>query len=223
MASVHCCTQTPTTSLITLAGMTCSGKTSLAAKLTATHYFSRVVTATTRPPRQLKTRREAHGVDYLFLSEKEFLLLEQSNGLLETTTFAHHRYGTPRLHIDQIQSRGRIPLVITDPEGALRLKQLGRHEGWDVLNVFLACDIKTALARLKNRELRDQDNNADYYIERTEALTCDESAWTSRYPWDLTLQQFTEENFDWQLSLLLNSCRDGSVVAGKQALSHIAQ
>lgn len=215
MASAN---QTPITSLITLSGMTCSGKSSLATKLLSTGFFERVVTATTRSPRQLKDRVESHGVDYLFLSEIDFQRLEEAQGLLESTQFSNHRYGTPLSSLQAVQKSGLIPLVIIDPEGAQSLKQWGRREGWDVLNVFLACDIRIALERLQNRQQRAAIENSPADDERMNALMCKESAWASQYPWDLTLHQFTDENFSWQLSLLLSSCKDGSTVAGDHPL-----
>ncbi len=211
------------TSLITLSGMTCSGKSTLANKLIATGFFARVITATTRAPRRLKQGTETHGIDYLFLSDRDFDTLEQSGALLESTRFADFRYGTPKESLLNIQAQGQLPLIITDPTGAMSLKHLGKRMGWDVLNIYLDCDIRTAIARLDARAQRYNLKDSDYYRARIDALTCEESGWSSQYPWDLSLQQFSEENFSWQLGLILNNCRDGQQVADQRALSAIDQ
>jgi guanylate kinase len=48
------------------------------------------VSATTRPPR----RSEQHGREYYFVSEEEFAAAESDGRLIESATYAGHRYGT---------------------------------------------------------------------------------------------------------------------------------
>ena len=52
----------------------------------------RTVPCTTRLPRQ----GEIHGQDYIFLTNDEFLEMEQSGDLLEYGVYNGHYYGTPK-------------------------------------------------------------------------------------------------------------------------------
>uniref|UniRef100_UPI00358FE81B membrane-associated guanylate kinase, WW and PDZ domain-containing protein 2-like n=1 Tax=Myxine glutinosa TaxID=7769 RepID=UPI00358FE81B len=67
--------------------------------------YLRTIPCTTRPPRE----GEVPGVDYNFISEEEFLFLEQSGALMETGTYNGHFYGTPKPPADP----GPLPLPQT--------------------------------------------------------------------------------------------------------------
>ena len=54
--------------------------------------YMRTVPCTTRLPRQ----GEIHGQDYIFLTNDEFLEMEQSGDLLEYGVYNGHYYGTPK-------------------------------------------------------------------------------------------------------------------------------
>ena len=70
-----------------------AGKTTLVHALTARHPDLRFsISYTTRPQR----RREVHGADYLFVSEREFMALEAAGELL-----GHIRAGDIRITIGQ--------------------------------------------------------------------------------------------------------------------------
>src|SRR5262245_23255445 len=55
------------------------------------------VTATTRAPRP----NEVDGRDYHFWSEQEFEVRERAGDLLESAQVHGHRYGTPRLWVEE--------------------------------------------------------------------------------------------------------------------------
>jgi len=54
--------------------------------------YMRTVPCTTRLPRQ----GEIHGQDYIFLTNEEFLEMEQNGDLLEYGVYNGHYYGTPK-------------------------------------------------------------------------------------------------------------------------------
>jgi guanylate kinase len=54
--------------------------------------YMRTVPCTTRLPRQ----GEVHGQDYIFLTNDEFLEMEQNGDLLEYGVYNGHYYGTPK-------------------------------------------------------------------------------------------------------------------------------
>lgn len=77
------------------------------------------VSATTRPPRA----GEADGVQYYFVSDVEFDELIATDRLLEYASFAGHRYGTPRLPVEQHLAAGRPALLEIELQGARQVRQ----------------------------------------------------------------------------------------------------
>lgn len=77
------------------------------------------VSCTTRAPRP----GEADGVQYYFLSEPEFDELIATDRLLEHASFAGHRYGTPRLPVEQHLAAGQPALLEIDLQGARQIRQ----------------------------------------------------------------------------------------------------
>jgi guanylate kinase len=77
------------------------------------------VSCTTRRPRP----GEADGVQYYFVSEPEFDDLIATDRLLEFATFAGHRYGTPRLPVEQHLAAGRPALLEIELQGARQIRQ----------------------------------------------------------------------------------------------------
>ena len=69
--------------LLVLTGRSGTGKDTVAQYLKGQHDFERIVTYTTRP----KRKNEVDGVDYHFISEKEFKQKEKEGFFLETTSF----------------------------------------------------------------------------------------------------------------------------------------
>ena len=84
------------------------------------HRFHRVVTATTRPPRE----NERDGVDYFFLSEPEFQRLIDTDGLLEHAEVYGRHYGVPEQQVLDELARGNDVYVRTDVQGAASIKRM---------------------------------------------------------------------------------------------------
>lgn len=77
------------------------------------------VSATTRAPRP----GERNGVDYHFLSAREFEELRERGGFLEWAEVYGNFYGTPRDAVESAMSRGRDVLCELDIQGALAIKR----------------------------------------------------------------------------------------------------
>jgi len=77
------------------------------------------VSCTTRPPRP----GEADGVQYHFVSDREFDDLVANQRLLEHADFAGYRYGTPRLPVEQHLAAGQPALLEIDLQGARQIRQ----------------------------------------------------------------------------------------------------
>ena len=103
--------------LIIMAGPSGVGKTTMATKILAKHsMLTRVITTTTRPPRE----GERHGIDYFFVSNNAFIELNNAQAFLEVNNFNHFWYGTPRslLHFLGL---GCPRLILPDINGARKL------------------------------------------------------------------------------------------------------
>lgn len=76
--------------ILMLIGPSGCGKSTLEKGLTADQNIKKVVSVTTRPPRD----GEVDGVDYNFVSDQYFQALSFQNKLVQTTEFADNKYGT---------------------------------------------------------------------------------------------------------------------------------
>ena len=107
--------------LVVLSGPSGAGKDAVLDELARRgHAFHRVVTCTTRPPRE----NERDGVDYYFVSDAEFDALIAGNGLLEHAVVYGHRSGVPRQQVVDKLAEGIDVYVRTDVQGAASIKQL---------------------------------------------------------------------------------------------------
>lgn len=106
--------------LVVLSGPSGAGKDAVLDELARRgHRFHRVVTCTTRPPRD----SERHGVDYFFVSDAEFDALVESDGLLEHAEVYGHRSGVPRQQVLDKLREGLDVYARTDVQGAATIKR----------------------------------------------------------------------------------------------------
>ena len=119
-------------------GESASGKTEVA-KYLANHYnIKKVITATTRSPRE----KETNGVDYFFLSKEEFLEEVKQNKFVEYTLYNNNYYGT---RVDQISPKR---CVILDPKGAFAFQN--RNDP-SITTFYLKANEDTRIKRMKER------------------------------------------------------------------------
>lgn len=102
-----------------LVGPSGSGKTATANGIIDNDpQFERVITATTRKPRN----GEVDGVDYIFVSDEVFERMAQDGELLEENRLDTGKwYGLPRASIEKVLSQGKRALVVIDYKGAERV------------------------------------------------------------------------------------------------------
>lgn len=104
-----------------LAGPTAVGKGTVSAAIRARYpqiWLS--VSATTRPPRP----GEIDGVHYRFVTEDEFTRLVETEQMLEwAVVHGRHRYGTPRLPVEEAVAAGRPVLLEIDLAGARQVRR----------------------------------------------------------------------------------------------------
>ncbi len=148
--------------LLILAGPAGSGKTTLCERLVAeSENAERVVTCTTRPPRE----GESDGVDYHFLSDEQFDERIAEGGFLEWAKVHAHRYGTLRSVIEEKLSQ-RIDLVMNiDVQGVAALRDAAREHaviGQRLVTVFIMPESFDEL----RRRLRERGTDGEAEIER---------------------------------------------------------
>jgi len=101
------------------------------------------VSATTRPQRA----GERDGVDYWFLSEREFARRVAEDGFLEWVWYVGNRYGTLVSEIERIRDEDCAPLLELETEGALAVK--GKVPG--AVTIFVTAPVNELERRLRER------------------------------------------------------------------------
>jgi guanylate kinase len=107
--------------LIVLSGPSGVGKDALLRKMKEQKYpFHYVVTVTSRPRRE----GERDGVDYRFISQREFQQMIDNGELLEWANVYGNYYGVPRKEISQALSKGKDVIMRVDVQGAATIKRI---------------------------------------------------------------------------------------------------
>lgn len=122
------------------------GKTTLCRKLLADKLgLIHSVSMTTRPPRP----GERDGVDYHFVSRKDFNGLIKKGSFLEYEENFGHFYGTPDRFIRDTLKKGRSVLLNIDVKGAAKVRRA--YPGETVSIFILPPSIKALKKRLQSR------------------------------------------------------------------------
>jgi len=107
--------------LIVLSGPSGVGKDAVLARMRKSGcLFHYVVTATTRP----KRATERNGVNYNFLSRKEFQQLIDKHQFLEWANVYGNYYGVPKDDITSALAKGLDTIVKVDVQGAATIKKI---------------------------------------------------------------------------------------------------
>ena len=145
--------------LLVLAGPAGSGKTTLCERMVAeVPGFSRVITATTRPPRP----GETDGVDYHFLTAEQFDVKVAAGAFLEWAwVHQKNRYGTLASSVLGPLSEGRSLVINVDVQGVENFRQAARENPLLALRmatVFIAVPLPILRERMVKR---GQDSEAE--------------------------------------------------------------
>jgi guanylate kinase len=107
--------------LVVLSGPSGVGKDAVLARMRRLgRPFHYVITATTRP----KRAREKNGVDYHFLSWKEFQQMIDKHQFLEWANVYDNYYGVPKDEVTSALSKGLDTIVKVDVQGAATIKEI---------------------------------------------------------------------------------------------------
>jgi len=107
--------------LVVLSGPSGVGKDAVLARMRKLERpFHYVITSTTRP----KRAGEKNGVNYHFLSQKEFQQMLDKHQFLEWATVYGNYYGVPKDEITSALSKGVDTIVKIDVQGAATIKKI---------------------------------------------------------------------------------------------------
>lgn len=107
--------------LVVLSGPSGVGKDAVLARMKKLgRPFHYVITATTRP----KRAGEKDGIDYHFLSGKEFQQMVDQNQFLEWANVYDNNYGVPKNEITVALGKGVDAIVKVDVQGAATIKEI---------------------------------------------------------------------------------------------------
>lgn len=174
--------------LITLSGMSCSGKTVLAeyASKKENDDFVKVITSTTRPVRAT----EVNGIDYHFMSVEEFRHAIDRDAMLESEMFGENYYGTTMAELERVFASGKLPFAVVEPNGANTIRAKGENREINVLNVFIDCPINVSLERWYDRYLSNVDKGdpqTDFFAKRIATTITLEPLWKTACDYQLVL------------------------------------
>jgi len=148
-------------SLFIVAAPSGAGKSSLVHALLATDPSIRLsISCTTRAPRP----GEAHGREYFFLSEAEFLQRQQRGEFLEHAKVHGNYYGTSRLMVEEQTRAGVDVLLEIDWQGAQQIRQ---HFP-DAVGIFI---LPPSLAVLEQRLKKRGQDAEDVIARRVQAAS----------------------------------------------------
>ena len=112
------------------------------------------ISYTTRKPR----RNEAHGVDYLFVDDEEFLRLRDQGEMLEYAEVFDNYYATSRSQVEQHLAADQSVILEIDWQGARQV----RESMPECVTIFILPPSKEEL----ERRLRDRRTDSAEVIER---------------------------------------------------------
>ena len=145
--------------LMVLAGPAGSGKSTLCDRLVAAGLgFERVITTTTRAPRE----GEKNGVHYHFFAMEEFDRRAQAGEFLEWAwVHGARRYGTLASSVHGPLSQGQDLVMSVDVQGVESFRQAAKRDpllARSMTTIFIVVDHDRLFARMK---LRGQDNEEE--------------------------------------------------------------
>ncbi|MEO0481432.1 MAG: guanylate kinase [Planctomycetota bacterium] len=188
--------------LVVISGPSGAGKTSVCRALKEDPRVSFSVSATTRAPRT----GEVDGVDYIFLSDEEFVRREKASAFLESAVYNGNRYGTPRDEVFRAVAEGRVILLEIEVQGTRSLRQ----QAVDALYVFV---VPPSLEELRQRlESRGTNDPAD--IERRLAIAAEELEAKSLYD-EVVVNDELDETITAVKRLIGLQVREDSSAAGE--------
>ena len=127
------------------------------------------ISMTTRKPRP----NEKEGVDYFFVSEKEFEDKIEKGELLEYAKFVGNYYGTPLKEVNRLRDEGKNVLLEIEVQGAIQVQE----KCPDAVSIFI---IPPSMEELERR-IRGRSTEPEEIIQQRLAKASNEMKMVSQY------------------------------------------
>lgn len=110
--------------IVLLAGISGAGKDTIKKRLLATGEYHKIVTHTTRLPRENDGVLEQDGVEYHFIDKATSLHMLESQGYIEANRYGSNIYGTSAAEFVAARDEQRIAIADIDVNGVANFKKL---------------------------------------------------------------------------------------------------
>ena len=164
------------TTIVTITGPSCSGKTTLEKELQHRHGFLRACSHTTRKPRM----GEVENGDYYFVSKGTFKNMLRMDQFIEHTEFAGEFYGMSDKEINNLAMLGEPIVIVCDPEGLGQITARCATEGWHHVSVWISAPVEVLCERFILRlvgEIESKGINVRSAAKRMQNLMHNECDW----------------------------------------------
>lgn len=154
------------TTIITITGPTCSGKSRLARQL-AVRGIPEIRSFTTRAPRAC----EVNGREYDFLSEAEVDDLYARGEVCQGATINGVRYGSSLRQVQEASASSGACCIVVEPSGVHAFAAFAAKVGWKHLAVYVNNPLERLVGRfLEDRVRRDLSSSLEYAAKRLLAM-----------------------------------------------------
>jgi guanylate kinase len=148
--------------LVLISAPSGGGKTTVCNQLLVSRPgMTRVVTCTTRPPRE----GERDGIDYYFLSADSFLKRVQAGNFLEHATVYGNSYGTLKSEVLSKLRQGNDVLLNVDVQGAATIRERALEEP-ELKRVLVTVFLTPPSLAVLEQRLRKRDTDAEPVIQK---------------------------------------------------------
>lgn len=148
--------------LLIVSGPAGSGKTTVCDRMLAeVSSIQRVVTSTTRPPRE----GEQHKIDYYFFDHDTFAAKVQAGDFYEHANVHTNRYGTLKSEIHEKLAAGKDLLLNIDVQGAGTFREASKTDPDLIGKITTVFIMPPSMEELENR-LRERSTDDEAEIQR---------------------------------------------------------
>jgi guanylate kinase len=139
--------------LVVITGPSGAGKTTLANELiNTTNIFERCITTTTRNARE----GEIDGKDYHYITVEMFSEMIKTQSFFEwEEVYNGTFYGSSYSELNKIWGKGKLPVLVTDVKGALKMQELFSEKCY---TVYLDITLEQMEQRLKDRGTESEES-----------------------------------------------------------------